>query len=54
MFSPQIYCEESSFSDYSDKEYVPDTDGSLSDDSCESKELNSCHAEPVKGAAEEF
>ncbi len=54
MFSPQISCEESSFSDYSDKECVPDTDGSSSDNSCESKELNICHAEPVEGGAVEF
>ncbi|XP_067277870.1 uncharacterized protein [Pseudorasbora parva] len=44
----------SSVSDYSNQEYVSDTDGSLSDNSCESKELNIWHDEPVKGRAFEF
>ncbi|XP_058639539.1 uncharacterized protein LOC131544877 isoform X2 [Onychostoma macrolepis] len=48
----EISCEESSFSDYSDKECVPVTDGSSSDNSCESKELNICHAETVKSTAD--
>lgn len=54
LFFPQISCEESSFSDFSDKDYVPDTDGSSSDNSCESKKLNICHAESVKGGAVEI
>ncbi|XP_026089426.1 uncharacterized protein LOC113063327 isoform X1 [Carassius auratus] len=50
----EISCEESSFSDYSDNDYVPGTDCSSSDNSCESEELNICHVEPAKGGAVEF
>ncbi|XP_056313119.1 uncharacterized protein LOC130228708 [Danio aesculapii] len=49
----EISCEESC-SDYSDKDYVPDSDSSSSDSSCRSEELYNLHAKPLKGGVVGF